>query len=429
MLVAMKTNYQNFIYCSVLSIFGLFALNVRLGTAIFFNPIDSLWSDPSRHWENATEVFGGSMMAAIDPIGFQVWLGLVSKLTLDIPILVGLYAGLLSIVTPWVWYRFLREMCENKRIAQCGGLVLLCLPSWIGIFSYFMTETLLLPLMGLSLWMSMRSVRKRTQNAFLIAGLCWTFCGLTRGVAIPIAAVFTIAAWLHQPAKIQSAATLLALIAMILLPLSYRNNVKTGSLVPWGDTSLAQVYALSGKKQIDIFYCGAGVREHYYFVSPSMNYRPFLPFSDWKSQRDGRVEVYIDQANPAQDWGDAVESLKPTLSERFDLIGENLIFLFFGRSWPDHRASSPVERFAEQMRFVWLPLTILTLSASCVYWRLLGTGRILVFAMVVWFIFQGLMLMSVGEGRYRKPFEGMIIAQAVILCDRLAKRRRMNHVT
>ena len=42
---------------------------------------------------------------------------------------------------------------------------------------------------------------------------------------------------------------------------------------------------------------------------------------------------------------------------------------------------------------------------------------------LVWLLIQGLSLLVVNEGRYRKPLEGLLITQTLLFWD-LAKRRR-----
>ena len=129
---------------------------VRMVMPFVHNPLDHRWSDPGRWWGYTGTGVDTPPLALIDPVFYQAWLSFIAKFTLDIPVLVALYAGLLSALTPWLWYRFLRELLPGKRRALLGWAILAWLPSWIGIYGYFMTETLLLPLLGLALWLSWR---------------------------------------------------------------------------------------------------------------------------------------------------------------------------------------------------------------------------------------------------------------------------------
>ncbi|MBV9947518.1 MAG: hypothetical protein JOZ69_11755, partial [Myxococcales bacterium] len=139
---------------------------VRVREAWWHNPMDELWSDPLRHWTFAGETLSTQPWALVDPPLYQVWLSVIQKWTLGLRPLAAAYAAALSIVTPWLWYRFLRETLDSRLLALLGWAALAWLPSWVTIFRYFMTETLLLPMMGASLWQTMRAHRRRTLSAF-----------------------------------------------------------------------------------------------------------------------------------------------------------------------------------------------------------------------------------------------------------------------
>src|ERR1035437_69804 len=119
-------------------------------------------------------------MALFDPLVYQTWLSIVQRVTMGIPGLVAVYAAALSVATPWFWYRFLSETLDSKTLALAGWAALGLLPTWIGIYSYFMSETLLLPLIGLSLWMTLRAKRRLTLQTFLAMVAIWLITGLTR---------------------------------------------------------------------------------------------------------------------------------------------------------------------------------------------------------------------------------------------------------
>ena len=61
-----------------------------------------------------------------------------------------------------------------------------------------MQETLLLPLLGAALWATWRCRRKRDAASFGIMIFLWIAAGLTRGIAIPMAAVACTWVWLEQ---------------------------------------------------------------------------------------------------------------------------------------------------------------------------------------------------------------------------------------
>ena len=120
----------------------------RVWLIVRYNPMDHIWSDPGRHWQLGTQPLDTQPLAAVDPLGYHVYVGILAKLTAQSPILVAYWTALLSLVTPWVWYRFLRELIASRTWALAGWVILSALPSWAIIYSYFMQETLMLPLLG-----------------------------------------------------------------------------------------------------------------------------------------------------------------------------------------------------------------------------------------------------------------------------------------
>src|SRR3954469_24828205 len=85
---------------------------LRITNVVHYNPIDALYSDPGRHWEHAKSNLDRDPLTAIDPMGYQIWLSTVARLTLGDRQAVVFYAALLSLLTPWFWYRFAREALQ-----------------------------------------------------------------------------------------------------------------------------------------------------------------------------------------------------------------------------------------------------------------------------------------------------------------------------
>ena len=402
---------------------------IRLALPFATNPLDHIWSDPGRWWEYASKTgIDTPPMALIDPVFFQAWLSFVAKLTLDIPELVAVYAGLLSAVTPWLWYRFFRELLPSKCLALFGWVLIAWMPSWMGIFSYFMTETLLLPLLGLALWLSWRAMRKGTTGLFLWSALVWTLAALTRGIAAPIAAAVTPFVWIHQHRKWLNLLAMICIIAAILSLTTYRSYVKSGILAPLGHPYLNEAYAKSGSAEISIHYYSSKQVNYgfvYGFSNPSINNKIFAPFSDWVPGRKGTFDVRIDLENQSRDWLlaiDRAEQLHPsTKSLRF----ENFILLMFGPSWPDTNPGHIVEKFSYGMRLIWFPLFAVSWILLARQSFLRATYRPLAAALLFWTIVQGFTLLAVNEGRYRKPAEGLFIAALLAGFDRRSGGKRI----
>src|SRR5690606_29068722 len=146
------------------------------------NPIDNIFSDPQRHWEQGVEPLRTDPMSMTDPILYQLFVGVIGKLSGQLPGLVAFYTALLSLLMPWIWYRFFRELQPSKIVAVAGWVAIAWLPSWMGIYGYFMQETLMLPLLGAALYATWRCKRKKDLASFLWMVVAWTLAGLTRSV-------------------------------------------------------------------------------------------------------------------------------------------------------------------------------------------------------------------------------------------------------
>ncbi len=394
---------------------------IHLWLPFVHNPLHALWSDPGRWWEYASSGTATPPLALADPVLFQAWLSFVAKFTLDIPLLTALYAGLLSATTPWIWYRFLRELLPSRESALAGWAVLAWLPSWLGIYSYFMSETLLLPLLGIAFWASWRSLRRGDSGSFMLASLFWLLAAMTRGVVAPLAVGVMPFVWWRQRRRLAVAlmASLLVVVALGLL--GYRSYVKTGIVAPLGQAAMNRIYAISGAREIDItYYSKHGGGYHYVFGSPSMGQAPLAPFSNGHGSRRGSVRVRIDLDHQAASWAREERRVAAAAPPARRLVGENVVYLLFGPSWPDCNPAHLVEWISSQMRFVWAPLFVIALVALGLRaWR--GDHRHaapLLCALLLWFVVQGLLLIAVDEGRYRKPAEGVVVAALLLAATR-----------
>jgi 4-amino-4-deoxy-L-arabinose transferase-like glycosyltransferase len=400
-------------------LYALIALGcaLRIYNVVVHNPLDHLWSDPLRHWNHAREPLVPSPMALFDPPVYQTWLSVLQRVTMGIPGLVAIFIAALSVITPWCWYRFLRETLSSRTLALAGWALLALLPTWIGIYSYFMMETLFLPALGTSLWLTMRAKRKMTTSSFVLMVATWTFCGLTRPIAIPLAAVAAAFAWFGHPQKLRAAAWSTLLIVVALAPISFRNHFYYESWAPHGNIWINKIYMASGAQTIELHLEKQGAHWDYGFGSPSVGSRPFAPLSEWTSQRTGTVHVNVDFRNGTRDWEKAYEATSLHGGALWRMRAESWIYLFFGNSWPDNNPEYFMGRLANLSRWLWAPLTLAVALFALPYWRQLLQRPLLPLVIAAWLFCQGWMLVVPGEGRYRKPYEGLLIAQALLLLD------------
>jgi len=393
-------------------VFGVF---YRIDYIFEFNPIYQIWSDPARHWEQGVDTLRFDPMSQTDPIGFQLYIATLAKLTLKIPELVAFYTCLLAISTPWIWYRFMRELQPNKNAALVGWALLSITPSWISIYGYFMQETLFLPLLGGALFLSWRCKRKQTNACFVAMIAIWIMAGLTRGIAIPMAMVVTSWLWVVQDHKIKKSLYSLLLLTLVLGPLAYRSEKIMHIFSPHGIGQMNMIYAKSGARSIEIQYEREGARWGYIFQSPAAQAKPFAPLSNWQSQREGRVYAYVDIDKGSVDWDKELTKHSLSFEKYLWLARDNLILLFFSESWPDSNRERFIGEVNYQTRWIW---SLLGLLALVLFVKARGRQKaylLLPAIIITWFIVQGLLPICVNEGRYRMPFNGLIIAQLVLL--------------
>lgn len=404
----------------------LAACAVRVWLVFQHNPMNHLWSDPGRHWNHGVRPLDTAPMSAIDPVVYQIYVGALAKLTVGQPQLVAYWTALLSLAGPWLWYRFLRELLPGRDWALAGWALLAALPSWSVIYSYFMQESLMLPLLGAALWATWRCRRKGDTATFVLAVGLWLLAGLTRGICLPLGVVAMTWLWFAQGGKLPHAALSIALVVLVIAPLAGRSWTLMRLISPHGVAQMVQLYHLSGARGIDIEFTRSGGKERwaYTFTSPAADERPLAPLSDWQSRREWRAQFSIDLDAGARDWRAARDSLPPLDAQRLTwLTGDNLVRLFFGASWPDTNRSRVLGEVNHHSRWLWAPLTVACLGATLACWRR-QRERLLPALILTWFVVQGLVPLVPNEGRYRKPFEGLLVAQCLLLAAACSGRRR-----
>lgn len=397
----------------------LLACSYRVWLVFHFNPLDHLWSDPKRHWDQGLDVLRSDPMSMVDPLLYQLYIGMLAKVTLKVPMLVAYWTSILSLLGPWLWYRFLRELLPSRDLALAGWVLLAAMPSWSALYSYFMQETLMLPLLGAALWATWRARRKGGVGPFVVAVLMWMLAGLTRGICLPLGMVALAMVWWQQGAKGARLMASLALCAALLGPLAWRMHTFMSQWSPYGVGTLVQLYQRSGAREIQITFQRGGSLWQFGFTSPAILRPPFEPLSSWISPRQGTASFLV-SLDSADGW-DAAKARLPewTWDRAVSLTSDNLIHLFFSQSWPDTDMSRDIGLINHHLRWLWAPLTLLCVGLM---WRrrhlLKAQDAILPAVLLTWFLVQGVFPLSVNEGRYRKPFEGLLIAQLLWLVPR-----------
>jgi hypothetical protein len=390
-------------------------LVLRLLFPFFESPLAHLYSDPLRHWQNGRDFLHPSVMGSGDPYFYQLWLFGLQSLAGNSSAAILAGCGALCAAMPYGWYRALRELVPRSP-ALASAVVIGLWPAFLGPYAYFMTETLLLTLTGFGFWLTLRALRKRSLAAFALAAALWLAAGFTRIVVLPIGLLCLLLAWLAQPHKWRSLILAVLLTLIVAIPAGLHARMALGYFSPLGNLYLNEIYHASGARDIQIDY---GPQGTYVFGSPSYYNPTFYPFSDWTTSRQGIFAITVDTQRGRADWRRWLSAARAQgAGVRLRDFAENLSYLLFGQAWPDNDRTTLVGWLEVWLRWLFLPIILLTILAAArgVYrgreWLLPGCALLALLLLAVQR--EGIM-----EGRYRKPIEPIFLAAlALSVCAR-----------
>jgi hypothetical protein len=392
---------------------------VRIWTVFLHNPLDAIFSDPGRWWEAGYQSLSLGPLNGIDPVGYQLWTALVAKISAGYAPLVAACTAVLSLLTPYIWYRYMRELAPRGWFALTTWAVISWLPSYIGIFSYFMSETLFIALFGAGLWLSFRALRKRSLAAFSLSIIVWLAASITRVFALPIGIVISGWVFFHSENRKQKLLFAGALALVFFAPAAARCYYLTRVWSPFGVPHMNQIYFDSGRAtiQVEIRRDQGAYKWWYEFTSPAIVDQPFQPISDWSSSRDGIAKFSISEDRGLRDWNAADEALKTGWKRLLQLHFENYLQFYFGHSWPDDNPNHFWEAMGNHLRWLWVPLLLLVTGWNLRQAFVTRTVHIvpLVTMLVCWLMPLAPVLI---EGRYRKGAEAMLITNLIFLAAR-----------
>ncbi len=384
---------------------------LRLISCFQHPPTEYLFSDPKRHWLNGERLFAPDFMGASDPIPYQVYVALIRAATADHALLLAAICAAASIAMPWTYYRAAREFGMARIPSRAIWALIAITPSLLTIYHYFMMETLLLPLVGLALWMSGRHLRKGGQCAFLWASLLWVLACLTKATVTPLAAICLGWTWWVRSRRVSDGLWAAALAFLLLAPNALRTQRFLGFPAPLGNPWLTKIQHRSGEKTIHINFRNG----QWIFSSPSCSMQPLEPLSHWAPRRaweDSVVEISIDPAKGANDWKAAYTHLATDGREWFAQLGENLLLFLFAASWPDNNRADWDGWLSHICRWLWAPLIFFVLDCN-VREFIRQRFDLLPVAVTVFTVFLACQNVATFEGRYRKPLEPLLLMNLV----------------
>lgn len=384
---------------------------LRVLSCIHHNPTNYLFSDPTRHWLNAERLFNPDLMGASDPILYQIYVAVLRFITFDNPILIAAACAVLSLLMPWTYYRAAREFGFARNPSLAVWALISLTPSLIAIYHYFMMETLLLPLVGMALWMSGRHLRKGGRSAFLWSSVFWVLACLTKPTVVPLALLCLAWTWWVKSRSLLDGFWAALLALLLLMPNTLRTQHYLGFPAPMGNPWLTKIQHRSGEKTIRINF-GSG---QWGFSSPSCYMQPLEPLSFWAMRRaweDSVVEVTIDPKNGTDDWRSAYVNLGTDSKEWLGQLGENVLLFLFASSWPDNNQSEWDGWLSNLSRWLWAPLIFFVFD--CNIREFMRRRFDLVPVAVTFFtLFLAFQNVATSEGRYRKPLEPLLLMNLV----------------
>jgi hypothetical protein len=398
------------------------ASSLRIFICFQHNPMDYIFSDMSRHWNNGIIFPHSTYFGVGDPIGYQVYVWVLHFVTRDNRYLIALASALMSVLMPWTFYRASREFGLPKVPSRWVWALIAATPSLFVIYHYLMMETLLLLLEGIALWMTARYLRKGGTQAFLIFVIAWTLAVLTKPTVGPLAAVCFLWVWWKKSTPIRDLA-IAAMIALLLVaPQAVRSKRKLGFYAPFGNPWLTRLMLRSQatSSELDLFDTNtpngtprlAIVRS----TSPSCLLQPLKPLSQWQMRRSNTSTISVIVINSAYGelgWKQAYQrySDHTDLSEWLAQWRENIVLFFFAPSWPESTQGwdGQLEYYG---RWLWAPLIVLTFLLNL---KQFSNRRFdLIPVITVFFtIFLALQNVFIMEGRYRKPLEPLLLLNLV----------------
>lgn len=384
---------------------------LRLFVCFQHNPLDYLFSDPLRHWLNGSRLFHPDIIGMNDPILYQIYIYILRGLTGDNRYFVALACGILSVIMPWTYYKASRELGFSKNSALVVWVLIAWTPSLFTIYHYVAMETILLPLLGLSFWMTGRFMRKDSLASWFVAVFCWTLACLTKATVVPLAAACLLYCWRVKSWRIMYAATGLLLVIMLLLPNALRTRRYLGFFAPLGNSWIVKIQHYSGAREVKIEF-GAN---KFKFASPSVTIQPLEPLSPWAIRRaweDTAVKIKIDPAKGEDDWQRAYQALDVGWKERSLQLMENVVLFLFSPSWPDGNRHEWDGWVTHHFRWLWAPLIFFVLECNLrEFWR--QQFHLIPIAVTIFILFLVFQNFATTEGRYRKPLEPLLLINLV----------------
>lgn len=372
------------------------------------NPYNFLTSDPAVHWGCGIKFFTKNDYCYSMPKLFQVWVYLNYTTQQLLPEsfawpVMAFYAGVLSAVLPWGWYRALKEIFTRKQ-AYIVAIAIGVTPSLVHIYAFLMNETITLAITPLVFWTCFRAARKREMKAFLLAIFVGTLAMTAKFSLLPLVLLAFGYAYHYQPKPLRSAIYALMVIYAVMFAFKMHSYLLSQgkSTAALRNTNVVQMARLSSNTMM-VEHNKWG---YFWSASPSMYVEPLAPLSHFSTYRKG--EFVMNNMDGSLNRDLIVEMLRSqqTPEKWFRDLLENNVFLFFSPSWPD--MGYTWDRLQVHTRWIWAPIMLFMLFVMPFRrWpKELNLILLSAWSLTVILMLQQIVIM---EGRYRKPIEPLLL--------------------
>lgn len=411
-LPASLTRFMGWLFCA--SLVGRFAYIVCV-----IGPMHDINNDWGRHYYNGLNLFDApTIMSGIDPKLYQFWVWVTHQLSFGSDMMMHVYAGLLCALMPVTWYLAATELF-SKRAALILGLIISAHPSFLNIYSYFMNETLLLPLFGMAVWLTVRCARMRSSASFLICMFVWILTLHARMVVAPVMVLAV--GWLlhYQKHTFRQVVLSCVMLCVVTAPAAYQSYRVLDAFVPFQGSAINTIYFHNDNVAHGYEITRNGRKTWRKWSSPSYYQNPYAPFGIYKTHRSRSkiASVYWNMDKGMDDLEREIARLKAQrhFSQILEDTIENTVFLFFAQSWPDSTNKNYWwYRLNKHLRWGW-PVMMGCILMFGAFLPMRAERAFIVSSALALISVLALQQMGIMEGRYRKPLEPLLLFCMVIL--------------
>jgi len=404
-------------------------LILRFIFPFFFNPMDNLYGDSLYHWESGKNLLNPKVIDGIDPKLFQLYTAILFLISQENYYIVAFVTGLLCASMPFFWYKAIREI-SSRNISLIAAIIISLCPTLLFIYGYFMNETILLNMMAIASWMTLRALRKKDNKSFIYAVLFLILASLSRSIAIPLMLAGILFLLYKSEEKLKKSFFVVIIMISLLIPAGIHSYKAINIFAPFGYHGLIEIYRKSGSLGLS---CKTEKDNYLMMGNAIPGKQPLEPLYTYNSPRSKDFYQWsINTENGRKDWEKTLKSIDYGLDNYLLDTKENILFFLFGYSWPETSvpswklrdvATNPaiypniLNGYLENYRWLWsiyiiiMFVGIFIVSNKTYKIFILGT-----FVYIAALILQDTALVT---GRFRKPLEPFIIISMIFTLHKI----------